>query len=81
MADSSNDLADALREYIQLSAHEALYGVVDGAQDLELAYEAKCLHGHEIRSLFQGEAADALADVAPYVVPVCLDSDYLVRLY
>lgn len=70
-------LAEALRAQLQLVPGESLYGIVDGAQDLELAYEAKCLYGQKIRSLFEGEIAPAVAEVAPYVVPIDPASGYL----
>ena len=62
------ELANALRQAIQLAPGEHLFGVVDGAQDLELAFEAKCLYGQEIQSLFEPDMA-AAADVAPYLRP------------
>lgn len=77
MTVSTEDLADQLRSHIRLASGESLYGVVDGAQDLELAYEAKCLYGQEIRSLFEGPPAAALAEVAPYAVLIDPDSSYL----
>ena len=57
MVASVAEIADALREHIRLAPGEFLYGVVDGARDLELAYEAACLYGQEIRSLFQGDSS------------------------
>ena len=68
---------EKLRQAIPLQPGERLYGVVDGAQDLELAYEAKCLFGQEITSLFAGDMAAAAADVAPYLVPIDPASGYL----
>ena len=70
-----NDLVRHLRSHIRPG--EKLYGVVDGARDMELAYEAKCFYGQEIRSLFEGDMAPALAEVAPYMVPIELEQDYL----
>ena len=70
-------LAEKLRLAIQLQPGERLFGIVDGAQDLELAYEAKCLYGQEIRTLFAGDMAASAADVAPYLVPIDPDSGYL----
>jgi len=77
MAKPPNKLADLLRERIKLQPGELLYGVVDAAQDVELAFEAKCLYNQEIRTLFEGDVAPALADVAPYVVPIDPESEYL----
>ncbi|MCY2992011.1 MAG: DUF4123 domain-containing protein [Planctomycetota bacterium] len=74
---SPAQLADALRAQLQLAPGESLYGIVDGAQDLELAYEAKCLYGQEIRSLFEGDMAPVVAEVAPYLVPIDPASGYL----
>jgi len=70
-------LAESLRTNLQLTPGESLYGLVDGAQDLALASEAKCLFGQQIRMLFEGDVAAALADVAPYLVPIDPDSGYL----
>lgn len=63
----------------QTKPAERLYGIVDGAQDLELAFEAKALYGQNIVSLFQGDMAAAAATVAPYVVPIDPESGYLER--
>ena len=77
MPNDPKALAEKLREAINLQPGERLFGVVDGAQDLELAYEAKCHYGQEIKSLFEGAMADAAADVAPYLVPIDPASGYL----
>ncbi len=74
---SPAQLAEALRARLQLAPGESLYGIVDGAQDLELAYEAKCLYGQEIRSLFEGDMAPVVAEVAPYLVPIDPAGGYL----
>jgi hypothetical protein len=71
------EAADALRRHLRLGLGESLFGVVDAARDLELAFEAKCLYSQEIHSLFAGDVAPALAEVAPYVVPIQPDSGYL----
>jgi hypothetical protein len=71
-------LAETLRKAARLQPGERLFGVVDGAQDLELAYDAKCHYGQEIISLFVGQMAAGAADVAPYLVPIDPASDYLV---
>lgn len=70
-------LAHTVRDGIRLGADERLWGVVDGARDLELAYEAPIHFGHSILSLFHGAMAPALGDVAPYLVPIDPDSGYL----
>jgi hypothetical protein len=77
VASDADQIAAALRAHIKLSSGERLYGVVDAAQDCALAFEAKNGYGKEIRSLFQGNAAPALAQVAPYLVPIDPDSGYL----
>jgi Domain of unknown function (DUF4123) len=70
-------LAEALREEIRLAPGESLYGIVDSARDLDLAFEAKCLYHQEILSLFQGDAAEAVADVAPYLLMIDPSGGYL----
>lgn len=77
MPNDPKAMAEKLLQAIQLQPGERLFGVVDGAQDLELAYEAKCLYGQEITSLFEGNMAAGAADVAPYLVPIDPASGYL----
>lgn len=74
---STAQIAEALRVEIRLAPGESLYGIVDSARDLELAYEAKCLYQQEIWSLFQGDAAEAVADVAPYLLMIDPAGGYL----
>jgi hypothetical protein len=74
---SATELADFLRAQIRLGPGESLYGIVDAARDLELAFEAKCLYEQEIRMLFEGEVASALADVAPYLMMIDPNGGYL----
>jgi hypothetical protein len=50
---------------------------VDAAQDKELAFEARDRFKLPIRMLFQGEAAEYMGDVAPYIVPIDPASEYL----
>jgi hypothetical protein len=71
------EIAAVLRANLKPGTGERLYGVVDAAQDCELAFEAVVGFGKVIRSLFQGEAAPALAHVTPYLVPIDLESSYL----
>jgi hypothetical protein len=71
------EVAAALRANLKPGAGERLYGVVDAAQDCALAFEAIVGFSKVIRSLFQGDAAPALAHVAPYVVPIDPESSYL----
>ena len=68
MPTSSPEPAEVLRAHIRLAPGESLCGIVDGARDLELAYEAKCLYEKEIWNLFESDVAEALADVAPYLI-------------
>lgn len=74
---TDSQLADAILEQIKLSPNEHLYGIVDSAKDMDLAFEAKCLYGREIVSLFQGDMAAAATTVAPYVVPIDPAGGYL----
>src|SRR5580704_16119961 len=71
------ELADSLRAQIRLDPGESIYGIVDGARDLELAFEAKCLYKQQIRTLFEGDVASALADVAPYLIMIDPRGGYL----
>jgi len=68
---------ESLRGSLRLASSEWLYGVVDGARDLELAFEAKCLYGQEIYTLFEEDVAPALVDVAPHLIPIDPNSEYL----
>jgi Domain of unknown function (DUF4123) len=77
MPASSAQLAEALRTEIRLAPGESLYGIVDSAREIELAYEAKCLYEQEIWSLFEGDAAEAVADVAPYLMMIDPAGGYL----
>jgi len=77
LPDPPDALAGEIRKAIQLQPGEGLFGVVDGAQDLALAFEAKCQYGWEIVNLFEGPMANAAASVAPYIVPIHSDSGYL----
>jgi hypothetical protein len=77
MPERTSQLAAALRERIALRRGERLYGIVDAAQDAELAFEAERRFGVKIRMLFQGEAAQYMTEVAPYLVPIDPGSEYL----
>lgn len=74
---AASSLAEALRKQINLQPGEMLYGIVDAAQDKELAFEARDRFHLPIRMLFQGEAAQYMDDVAPYLVPIDPASEYL----
>ncbi|HEY5707586.1 MAG TPA: DUF4123 domain-containing protein [Terrimicrobiaceae bacterium] len=69
--------AKTLRAQIRLDPGESLCGIVDGARDLELAFEAKCLYKKEIWNLFESDVAEALADVAPYLTAFDPGEGYL----
>jgi hypothetical protein len=73
----SKSISEALADHLDLKPGENLYAVVDGAQDLELAYEAKILANADIQSLFEGESADGMADVAPYFFQINTKCDFL----
>ena len=77
MTAATSPLAEALREQIKLQPGERLYGIVDAAQDKELAFEARDRFKLPIRMLFQGEAAEYMDDVAPYLIPIEPESEYL----
>jgi uncharacterized protein DUF4123 len=69
-------VAAALRKSLSTPSGKA-YGVVDAAQCLDLAFEAKIRFGKEIRSLFLPEVQTQLWNVAPYLVPIDVESAYL----
>ena len=77
MTAAASPLAEALREQIKLQPGERLYGIVDAAQDKELAFEARDRFKLPIRMFFQGEAAEYMDDVAPYLIPIDPESEYL----
>ncbi len=77
MTTTVSPLAEALRKQIDLQPGESLYGIVDAAQDKELAFEARDRFKLPIRMLFQGEAAQYMDDVAPYLVPIDPAGEYL----
>ncbi len=70
-------LAASIRARLDLQPGERLYGVVDAAQDAELAFEAERRFGLPIRMLFQGDASQYMREVAPYLIPVDPASEYL----
>jgi hypothetical protein len=77
MTTTASPLAEALREQIKLRPGERLYGIVDAAQDKELAFEARDRFKLPIRMLFQGEVAEYMGDVAPYLIPIDPAGEYL----
>jgi Domain of unknown function (DUF4123) len=60
-------LGERLLYALQWDADTRLYGVVDAAQDVELALTAR-LMGHRIHTLFSGDLALSLAHVGPCLV-------------
>ena len=74
---ASEKALKALRDSIDLASGESLCAIVDAARDLELAYEAKCLYNKEIWNLFESDVAEALADVAPYLIVFDPNEGYL----
>lgn len=56
---------------------ERIYGVVDAARDSALAFAARDRFGERIESLFEGESAPFLTEVAPYMVRIDPQSGYL----
>ena len=70
-------IATALLESLKTMPGRRIYGVVDAANCVDLAYEAKIQFGREIRSLFLPEVQQRLWDVAPYLVPIDPDSGYM----
>jgi hypothetical protein len=77
MAVAVSPLAEALRKRIALQPGERLYGIVDAAQDKDMAFEARDRFKLPIRMLFQGEAAQYMGEVAPYFIPIDPQSEYL----
>lgn len=58
---------------------EKLYGVVDAAQDKELAFEGARQFGWKLQWLFSEDTAQQMSEVAPYLVPITFESDYPYR--
>jgi len=73
----ATSLAAALRSHLDLQPGERLYGIVDACQDKDLAFEARDRFKVPIRMLFQGNAAQYMDEVAPYLIPIDPASDYL----
>jgi hypothetical protein len=77
MPETATITAADLKARLDLQPGEQLYAVVDAARDPELAFEAREHHGLKMYSLFKGDLADAMADVAPYLVPFEPDHPWL----
>ncbi len=70
-------IADSLRIALRGTQGERVYGIVDAAIDSDLPFEAQLRFGARMQSLFLPEVAEALWDVAPYLVTVDPSSPYL----
>jgi hypothetical protein len=79
MALPAPTVAAALRNVLWRSPGKRVYGIVDAARSVELAYEAKLQFGKDITSLFLPEFQTRLWNVAPYIVPIDEESDYVAR--
>jgi hypothetical protein len=77
MTRTVSSIVATLREALAPAPGQRVYGVVDAATCVDLAYEAKVQYGKEIRSLFLPEVQAGLWDVAPYLVPIDVESGYL----
>jgi hypothetical protein len=61
---------DVLEQELKLAVGERLYAVIDAAQDFTFVHVLRWEHQCDAKSLFQGDAADDTAHVAPYLVSV-----------
>ncbi len=77
MRPDSAVIAATLREHLSNAAGKNVYGVVDAARCVDLAFEAKIHFGVEIRSLFLPDIQPRLWNVAPYLVPIDPAGGYL----
>jgi hypothetical protein len=68
-----------IRAYLQyvMGATDRLYAVVDAARDKELAFAARERFGLKLHTLFEGNLAKYLDHVAPHLIPLERDSEYL----
>jgi len=74
-ASSGMELAAALRR--QWTVGGAKYVIIDACQDYELVGLLRNKFHKSPKSLFEGEAAGGMAEVAPYVIPVELSGEFL----
>ena len=77
MTSDTSTIAATLRRQLSGESGRRVYGVVDGARCVDLAFEAKIHFGVQIRSLFLPELQARLWNVSPYLVPIDLAGDYL----
>lgn len=75
MRDEDLPLRTLIREMIR--SGERLYAVVDAARDSYLALSAFTRFGIVTYTLFEGEMAPLLDHVAPHLVPIHIDSNYM----
>lgn len=74
---ASETLAARLRDLIADQQVETLCAIIDAAADVELAREARLTLRLPSRMLFQGEAAQYMHDVAPWLVTFPADHPFL----
>jgi hypothetical protein len=74
---SAGEIAATLRRQWKVPAGAKVYVIVDAAQDYVPIVLLRDPLGKSPQTLFEGEAAAALAEVAPYVSPVELSGDFL----
>jgi hypothetical protein len=62
--------SESLEQELKLAAGERLYAIIDAAQDFSLVHALRSSHQCDAQSLFQGDASDDAAHVAPYLMTV-----------
>ena len=77
MSDAATQVAAALNGLVAATSAKKLFGIVDGARCVELAYEAQIQFGAKMYSLFAPEVQAPLWNVAPYLVTIDSASGYL----
>ena len=77
MAADASAIAATLSEHLSSAPGKHIYGVVDAARCVDLAYEAQIYYGVQIRSLFLPDIQPRLWNVAPYLVPIDPVAGYL----
>jgi hypothetical protein len=74
---SAGEIAARVRRLWKTPSAADAYVIVDAAQDYSPVVLLRDPLGKSPQSLFEGEAAAALAEVAPYVCPVELSGEFL----
>jgi hypothetical protein len=77
MPPGASTIAATLRQLLPADPRKRIYGIVDAARCVDLAFEAQIHFGVRILSLFRPEVQARLWDVAPYLVPIEPGSEYL----